>query len=144
MDYSLLLGLKFLNREDEELLDETSKRLSQITHQNVPGAHKNSIFDTDGGIRAIDTHGEEMDIVYYIGIIDCLTNYNTLKKLETFFRSLRHKRETISAVPPHEYGDRFLSFIFDHIKSPGDEIIEKKKGFGKFKAFKKFTNHNTA
>ena len=144
MDYSLLLGLKFLNRADEELLDETSKRLSQITHQNVPGAHKNSIFDTDGGIRAIDTHGEEMDIVYYIGIIDCLTNYSTLKKLETFFRSLRHKRETISAVPPHEYGDRFLKFIFDHIKSPGDEVIEKKKGFGKFKAFKKFANHHTA
>lgn len=144
MDYSLLLGLKFLNRVDENLLDENSKRFSQITHQNVPGAHKNSIFDTDGGIRAIDTHGNEMDVVYYIGIIDCLTNYSTLKKLETFFRSLRHKRETISAVPPYEYGDRFLNFIFDHIKSPGDEVIEKKKGFSKFKAFKKFTNHHTA
>lgn len=142
MDYSLLLGLKYLNNSNGNLLDEKSKRASLMVHQDVPGAHKNSIFDTDGGIRAVDTNGEEMDIVYYIGIIDCLTNYNTLKKLETFFRSLRHKRETISAVPPYEYGDRFLTFIFNHIKSPGDEVVSKKKDQSKFKAFKKFANHS--
>lgn len=139
MDYSLLLGFKYLNKEYE--IDERTKRFSMITHQDVPGAHKNSILDTDGGIRAINTEGEEMDIVYYIGIIDCLTNYNTLKKLETFFRSLRHKRETISAVPPGEYGDRFLRFIFDHIRSPGDKEISKRKSQGMFnKTLKKLSN----
>ncbi|KAG0680255.1 Phosphatidylinositol-4-phosphate 5-kinase [Pichia californica] len=140
MDYSLLLGLRYLNQSDEQLLDDKSKINSVIQ-----GTHKNTIFDTDGGIRAIDTNGEVMDMVYYIGIIDCLTNYNTLKKLETFFRSLRHKRETISAIPPHEYGNRFLDFIFNHIKSPGDDSVSKKKVLNKFQALKKFTHHhNTA
>ena len=136
MDYSLLLGLRYLSKTDD-ILDENIKRLSMITHQNVPGAHKNTIFDTDGGIRAIDSNGEEMDIVYYIGIIDCLTNYSTLKKLETFFRSLKHKRETISAVPPYEYGNRFLKFIKESIETPGEVEVSVMKN-SRFKAFKKF------
>lgn len=53
-----------------------------------------------------------------MGVIDCLTNYSTFKKLETFFRSLKHKRESISAVPPEEYGSRFLKFISKAIKTP--------------------------
>lgn len=133
MDYSLLLGIRYLNGTDDEDIDEESRRLSAIVHQEVPGAHKNTIIDMDGGIRAIDINDEEMDIVYYIGIIDCLTNYSTFKKLETFFRSLKYKRETISAVPPNEYGDRFLKFIFDHIESPGTCTTRKEKGFGKLK-----------
>lgn len=145
MDYSLLLGLRYLNQVEEELMYEETKRLSAIVHQEVPGAHKNSIFDTDGGIRAVGPDGEELDIVYYVGIIDCLTNYSTLKKLETFFRSLRHRRDTISAVPPSEYGDRFLKFIFKNIETPGDAAPVKKKRLNKIRALRKLTGtHHTA
>jgi 1-phosphatidylinositol-4-phosphate 5-kinase len=144
MDYSLLLGIRCLNRREEDEIIEETRRFSPIVHQDVPGAHKNTIFDTDGGIRAVGTEGEVMDIVYYFGIIDCLTNYSTFKKLETFFRSLRHKRETISAIPPHEYGERFLKFILDHIETPGENLSGKKKDIVRFKAFKKLANHHTA
>lgn len=144
MDYSLLLGIRYLNISEEEV-SQSCQRISMIVHQNVPGAHKNTIFEADGGIRAVDSLGEDMEMVYYIGIIDCLTNYNTFKKLETFFRTLRHRREAISAVPPHEYGSRFLKFISDNICSPGDVTPSKKRGLHVFKAFKSIAiKHHSA
>ena len=53
--------------------------------------------------------------VYYLGIIDILCQYDTKKKLETFFKSIRFDRKGISAVPALEYADRFLDFISSHI-----------------------------
>jgi 1-phosphatidylinositol-4-phosphate 5-kinase len=55
--------------------------------------------------------GEEVDEVYFFGIIDILQQYNVRKTVETVFRSLLHPRHGISAVPPLEYAARFLSFI---------------------------------
>ena len=139
MDYSLLLGLRHINSMEDVIVDERTRKLSLIQHQEVPGAHKNTLLDTDGGIRAIGNNGEPLELVYYVGVIDCLTNYNTLKRLETFFRSLKHRRETISAVPPSEYGDRFLKFIFSSIETPGDSNSKLKKVSDKFKSLKKLT-----
>ncbi|OUM54822.1 hypothetical protein BVG19_g4255 [[Candida] boidinii] len=78
-----------------------------------PLLHRTSTvyMEEDGGFHATDENDEELPIIYYMGVIDCLTNYSTIKRLETFWRSLKHKRETISAVPPNEYGDRFLKFM---------------------------------
>ncbi|TID28345.1 hypothetical protein CANINC_002523 [Pichia inconspicua] len=144
MDYSLLLGIRHLNVSEDDV-SSSYQRISMIVHQNVPGAHKNTIFETGGGIRGVDSQGEDMEIVYYIGIIDCLTNYSTLKKLETFFRTLRYRREAISAVPPHEYGSRFLKFISDNISSPGDVVQSKKRGLHVFRAFKNIAiKHHSA
>lgn len=140
MDYSLLLGLRHINKNNNEVLDEEFKRVSQIVHKEVPGAHKSTITDTDGGILAVDPNGNDMDLIYYVGIIDCLTNYSTLKKLETFFRTLKHRRESISAIPPIEYGDRFLRFITSNIESPGI-MVPPKHHQGRFRAFKRITAH---
>lgn len=139
MDYSLLLGISYLNLSEEEVA-ERCQRISMIVHQNVPGAHKNTLLDADGGIRAVDSNGEELEMIYYIGIIDCLTNYNTLKKLETFFRTLRYKRESISAIPPYEYGSRFLKFITQNIISEGDVTPSKKRSLNIVRAFRNITN----
>lgn len=91
------------------------------------GLERNTILDCAGGLRShplsqfhskVQTSDDLTDTIYYIGVIDCLTNYSTLKRLETFFRSLKHKREHISAVPPTEYGERFLKFVFEGIEIP--------------------------
>lgn len=58
-----------------------------------------------------DDDSDEEEIVYYIGIIDCLTNYSLFKRAETFVKGFYQNRKEISAVPAHEYGDRFLRFI---------------------------------
>jgi hypothetical protein len=52
-----------------------------------------------------------MTEIYYLGVIDCLTPYTFVKRIETFWKSLSHPKYTVSAVPANEYGDRFFGFI---------------------------------
>lgn len=64
-----------------------------------------------GGLRATDSCNQDLDEVYYLGVIDICTKYRSAKKIEHFWKSLTDDRHAISAVPPHEYGDRFLNFL---------------------------------
>ncbi|VEU23400.1 DEKNAAC104619 [Brettanomyces naardenensis] len=107
MDYSLLLGVH--NMTDEELNAPEDQEPSFLSTRD-PETSKIFVLP-DGGIRAADAGGHELPVIYYMAIIDCLTNYSTFKRLETFFRSFKHKRNTISAVPPFEYGKRFYDFV---------------------------------
>ncbi|KAJ2997134.1 hypothetical protein NUW58_g753 [Xylaria curta] len=75
-------------------------------------------YNDDGGLRAThedNTAGEE---VYYLGVIDCLTHYGMIKKIEHFWKGLSSDRTQISALPPDEYGDRFLKFMSGITMSP--------------------------
>lgn len=47
---------------------------------------------------------------YFIGIIDMLTQFNSKKKVEYFFKFFVYKDE-MSCVPPNLYAERFLNFI---------------------------------
>lgn len=49
--------------------------------------------------------------VYFVGIIDIFTEYNTKKQMEHFYKSLTQNAETISCVPPRQYADRFYNFM---------------------------------
>ncbi|KAI0686594.1 SAICAR synthase-like protein [Earliella scabrosa] len=68
-------------------------------------------YQDEGGLRATDEANEAMDTIYYLGVIDILTPYNTLKKLEHFWKGLSADRHKISPVPPVEYASRFFSFM---------------------------------
>ncbi|KAI1339885.1 SAICAR synthase-like protein [Xylariaceae sp. FL0016] len=75
-------------------------------------------YNDDGGLRAThedNTVGEE---VYYLGVIDCLTHYGMIKKIEHFWKGLSSDRTQISALPPQEYGDRFIKFMSGITMSP--------------------------
>ncbi|KAI8947513.1 hypothetical protein F4801DRAFT_506495 [Xylaria longipes] len=75
-------------------------------------------YNDDGGLRAThedNTPGEE---VYYLGVIDCLTHYGMIKKIEHFWKGLSNDRTQISALPPDEYGDRFMKFMSGITMSP--------------------------
>lgn len=48
--------------------------------------------------------------MYYFGLIDILTNFNTKKKIEYAFKWMAYG-PTISAIPPREYKIRFDNFI---------------------------------
>ncbi|KAI5950065.1 hypothetical protein KGF57_004410 [Candida theae] len=104
MDYSLLLGIcnnktGYSNRDQYE--------------ESTPEENLNYFYRQDGGIQATNAQNQPLPEIYYLGIIDCLTYYSVRKRLETFFRSFGQNRSTISAVPPKEYGNRFLDFIKD-------------------------------
>lgn len=130
MDYSLLLGIHDVRKGNHSktklsVFDPKSNvkadviktsprdinREADLPSNVFPGRSKYIFYGHDGGIRATSEQNEPLPQIYYLGIIDCLTNYSLKKKLETLWRSFNHKRETISAVPARQYGDRFLGFI---------------------------------
>lgn len=135
MDYSLLLGIHDVKkgntdgRQKLSVFDPKSNMKSEVIktnprdidrgvdlpHNVFPGRSKYIFYGHDGGIRATNENNEPLPEIYYLGIIDCLTNYSAKKRLETFFRSLKHSRSTISAIPAKEYGERFFKFMIKGI-----------------------------
>lgn len=75
----------------------------------------------EGGIRASDQFNNDLNQIYFVGIIDCLTNYSMLKRMETLWRSMNHDLKVVSAVPPKVYGDRFYHFIENSVNKHYDE-----------------------
>ncbi|CCK67945.1 uncharacterized protein KNAG_0A02560 [Huiozyma naganishii CBS 8797] len=90
MDYSLLVGFHYIENNPEN--DEPGST------KPVPRSPQENAF-----------HGDK--VVYYVGIIDCLTNYSLRKRLETVWRSLNHNLDEVSAIPPEKYATRFYDFI---------------------------------
>lgn len=133
MDYSLLLGihdvknksqmpnsgyknLSIFDPKSNDKFDLITTNLRDIKENDLPndvypGRSKFIFYGHDGGIRSTNEANEPSTEIYYLGIIDFLTNYSLKKRLETFWRSLSHNRSTISALPAKEYGERFLKFI---------------------------------
>ncbi|WAQ81851.1 hypothetical protein PtA15_2A164 [Puccinia triticina] len=79
-------------------------------------------YQDEGGFMASDDANAPLPVIYYLGIIDILTPYSFVKKFEHFWKGMSHDKEMISAVPPGEYGDRFLNFLFSVIRG-GDPSL---------------------
>ncbi|KAK9375402.1 uncharacterized protein V1513DRAFT_442832 [Lipomyces chichibuensis] len=90
-----------------------------LRSDEYPGRKSFTFYADDGGFRATDEQDGPLSEIYYLGVIDCLTNYSFAKKVETFWKGLSHSREKLSAIPPFEYGERFYKFIFSIVKTPG-------------------------
>jgi len=70
------------------------------------------LFSKDeGGLRATDEQNEPLDTVYYLGVIDILTPYGIVKRIEHLWKGMSADRHKISPVPPAEYADRFIAFM---------------------------------
>ena len=139
MDYSLLIGIHDMNKSKEEedgaIEENPSEEESADRNNNevltgetcefssLAGLNRNNTVvphffkQSEGGIRASDQFNADTNVIYYIGIIDCLTNYSIIKRLETFWRGLSHDLKAVSAVPPKDYSDRFYKFIEKSVDS---------------------------
>jgi Ca2+-binding EF-hand superfamily protein len=51
--------------------------------------------------------------LYYIGIIDILTPYDTFKVFEHYVKAIRHEWKGVSCCPPPFYSERFNKFLRD-------------------------------
>ena len=49
-------------------------------------------FKDEGGLRATDEQNEPLDTVYYLGIIDILTPYGTMKRIEHLWKGMSADR----------------------------------------------------
>ncbi|KAF4830169.1 Phosphatidylinositol 4-phosphate 5-kinase its3 [Colletotrichum tropicale] len=82
-------------------------------------SRSNYIFNQDdGGFQATHEDNSPAEEIYYLGVIDCLTHYGMIKKIEHFWKGLTSDRTQISALPPEQYGDRFYNFVEGITMSP--------------------------
>ncbi|ORY97082.1 hypothetical protein BCR41DRAFT_314706 [Lobosporangium transversale] len=77
-------------------------------------------YADDGGLLSTNEQNERGEDLYYLGVIDILTPYNYVKKVEHYWKSLSQDKHQISAVNPKEYAQRFLSFMIHAIKVNDD------------------------
>ncbi|QIX00656.1 hypothetical protein AMS68_006173 [Peltaster fructicola] len=82
-------------------------------------------YRDDGGFRSTDEHNQLDQEIYYLGIIDCLTPWSTLKKVENMWKGLRANVMEISPIRPVWYGERFSKFI--HQQTTVDWTVRKKQ-----------------
>ncbi|CAB10125.1 Phosphatidylinositol 4-phosphate 5-kinase its3 [Schizosaccharomyces pombe] len=73
-------------------------------------------YSDDGGFQATDENNEPGNFIFYIGIIDLLTKYSYVKRVEHLWKGINHSDSVISAVPPAEYASRFYKFVESSIK----------------------------
>ncbi|KAF9181635.1 Phosphatidylinositol-4-phosphate 5-kinase [Haplosporangium sp. Z 11] len=79
-------------------------------------------YADDGGLLSTNEQNERGEDLYYLGIIDILTPYNYVKKIEHYWKSLSQDKHAISSVNPREYASRFLSFMIHAIKVNHDVL----------------------
>nr|CAG8542785.1 12019_t:CDS:10 [Entrophospora candida] len=104
---------KLVGQADPVKLDQSTTKLVL----DAKNERKNCVFYMDdGGFRATDEQNNPTQYIYYLGVIDILTPYNTVKKVEHAWRALNNDKKMISAVNPDWYGQRFLDFMFKAIK----------------------------
>ncbi|KAL5523040.1 MSS4 [Sanghuangporus sanghuang] len=96
----------------------TSKALD-LPEEDTGDRQQFIFYQDDGGLQATDEQNQPMDTIYYLGVIDILTPYNTLKRAEHIWKGLSADRHKISPVPPEEYGDRFFEFLTSVMRGGG-------------------------
>ena len=145
-DYSLLLGIHYINRDKKTNSQQTTEILKEKTAADNEDTflRESSLSDKscdsrneklkticdfeDGGI--ISETGNE---VYFVGIIDILTKFNFRKKCEHFIKMVRYCSNTMSCTPHDMYRDRFVNYMSKVIvksanfKSAKNTLLEKFK-----------------
>ena len=92
-DYSFLVGFHFVNKH-EPLPEDYAPMDPSVFRQDYGG-----MFSSD------------KTEIYYVAIIDNLTEYDLKKMGEGFLKSLRYQWAKISAISPSPYRKRFQKAI---------------------------------
>ncbi|WRT63323.1 uncharacterized protein IL334_000228 [Kwoniella shivajii] len=109
---------KAIRRSDPKMLDVAS----QLPSADSADRRHFLFYQDEGGLRATDEANQNMDVIYYLGVIDICTPYNTLKKVEHLWKSMTEDRHTISCIDPISYGQRFLNFLTSVMRG-GDKSL---------------------
>jgi 1-phosphatidylinositol-4-phosphate 5-kinase len=139
-DYSLLVGIhkpslvnnsnnnsnnnNLLNKNlDIELMDLPNERIL-LTEEEIDFQEKDEVVENTMNVDVLPDGGivsEDKDEIYYLGIIDILTNYNYLKTMEYCLKAVRYCSTTMSCIPPADYQVRFINYMRNKIKSKEDQ-----------------------
>ncbi|KAF8855443.1 SAICAR synthase-like protein [Acephala macrosclerotiorum] len=137
---------QIIKQEKPIPMGQSSSRMPDHLEENT--AKRDSIFYADdGGFRATHEDNTPANEIFFLSIIDCLTHYGTIKKLEHFFKGMKHDKRLISPISPEPYGDRFIEFIEGITKSPEEaerEAQDARQSGVPHTASNTFSNRNTA
>ena len=101
------LNKSYIKNDTEDKLTNNNK-INEIKKEEC----NNDIFDNkgiileDGGIL-----NEKENEIYYMGIIDILTNYDCVKVGEFIYKSVRYCTKKMSCVSPAAYQERFINYL---------------------------------
>jgi 1-phosphatidylinositol-4-phosphate 5-kinase len=134
MDHSLLLGVA----EDSDASFEEVSHKTELdpgmsvdaralanplqldrTHPNSGGlasawqVHRGGVRAFDAGVGGPGARGPSTPRreIYYFGIIDILQKFDTKKKLESAYKSIRFNKASISAIESKGYNERFIAYL---------------------------------
>eukprot|EP00928_Gymnodinium_smaydae_P043052 TRINITY_DN28932_c0_g1_i1.p1 TRINITY_DN28932_c0_g1~~TRINITY_DN28932_c0_g1_i1.p1 ORF type:complete len:1037 (+),score=211.26 TRINITY_DN28932_c0_g1_i1:24-3113(+) len=118
IDYSLLLGIHDVSVVSAppgggDPSEELERRLELARlRSNISGVKDMlPLHQRDfGGLLSADKRS-----LYFVGIIDILTPYDTAKMVEHKVKALRHDWRGVSCCPPGHYAKRFMKFMDDAI-----------------------------
>ena len=131
-DYSLLLGIHYvkdadksdilksfpMKNIDEKINDPLNVSLFTNTYETESKTSSKKEIDNrmncfkkiydfeDFGILS-----ENHKRIYYLGIIDILTEYGCSKRLEYLFKKIRYCSNDMSCIPPFYYKERFYNYL---------------------------------
>ena len=100
------LNKSYLKNITEEKFNKTEniqnikKEINKVLNDN------NGIILEDGGIL-----NEKENEIYYMGIIDILTDYDCLKVAEFVYKTVRYCSNKMSCVSPKAYQERFMGYL---------------------------------
>jgi 1-phosphatidylinositol-4-phosphate 5-kinase len=81
-----------------------------IDYSLILGVH-NISSEEEGSVTRNELSSPDNKEIYYMGIIDILTRYNTFKKFEYAFKGGVFGYDQISCNPPDKYQQRFIEFL---------------------------------
>lgn len=86
------------------------KKTIRLPDEVASDGHEFIFYQNEGGLRATDDTNDSMATIYYLGVIDILTPYSVIKKVEHFWKGMRADRVRcfISSVVVIDVG-RFLT-----------------------------------
>lgn len=104
-------------------LGQSNWRMPDQMEENM-AKREFTFYSDDGGFRATHEDNSPADEIFFLSIIDCLTHYGMVKKLEHLWKGLSHDKKLISPIAPEPYGERFIKFIEGITKSPEEAARE--------------------
>ncbi|CAG8977049.1 hypothetical protein HYALB_00005756 [Hymenoscyphus albidus] len=108
---------QILKQEKPIPMGQSNSKMPDTLEENT--TKKDFIFySDDGGFQATHEDNSPGEEIFFLSIIDCLTHYGTVKKLEHFWKGLSQDKKQISPISPEPYGQRFIDFIEGITKSP--------------------------
>lgn len=116
---------KIIKEEKPIPIGQSGSKMPEFLEEN--DAKKDFIFySDDGGFQATHEDNSPGEEIFFLSIIDCLTHYGTIKKLEHLFKGMTADKKLISPIAPTPYGDRFIEFIEGITKSPEEAARDER------------------